>query len=261
MFDLDRYLARVRLDGTDLSLAALHRAHVTHIPYENLDVQLGREIHLDAGSLMTKLVDQRRGGYCFEMNTLFAAALEASGHDVTRMLGRVRFSDRENPRPETHMVLRVGDDILDVGFGSATPIGPVPLGGEATYGPWTWRTEPITTPEGEAGWAMWFFDMLLYTFTETPRHAIDYVAPNHFTSTHPLTIFANFLIAQRWDDDDTQIGLVDLDLTVRCAGQPDDVTRIDPADLDVVLRDRFGLELDADDVEALQARVVARRQQ
>lgn len=231
MLDLDRYFARVGLDGSDTSIATLQRAQVISIPYENVDVQLGREVRLDTASLAAKLVDGGRGGYCFELNTLFAAVLEGLGHRVTRLLGRVRLTDAVEPRPATHMVLLVDDQVVDVGFGSATPTGPIPLGGAATYGPWTWRTERIETAEGESGWAMRFYDLLLYTFTEEPRHPVDFVTPNHFTSTHPLAVFTQLLMAQRWQDDDSQVGLVDLDLTLRRPGRPDEVTRIDIAEL------------------------------
>jgi N-hydroxyarylamine O-acetyltransferase len=258
MLDLDPYLARVGLRGGDTSVVSLQRAQATHIPYENLDVQLGREVRLDVPSLATKLVDQRRGGYCFELNTLFAAALEALGYEVTRLLGRVRMADRESPRPATHMVLLVDGSIVDVGFGSATPTGPIPLGGSATYGPWTWRTERIRTPEGEDAWAMWFYDLLLYTFTEEPRHPVDFLTPNHFTSTHELAIFTQMTIVQRWQEDDSQLGLVDLDLTLRRAGRPDEVSRIALDDLGTVLAEQFDLRLGDDEVAALASRLQAR---
>jgi N-hydroxyarylamine O-acetyltransferase len=255
VLDLDRYFARVDIAGNDTSIAALHRAHVTAIPYENIDVQLRREVRLDTDGLVAKQIDQRRGGYCFELNTLFAAVLEAVGHRVTRLLGRVRLSDSESPRPATHMVLLVDDHVIDVGFGSATPTGPIPLGGEATYGPWTWRTERRRTPEGEEAWAMSFFDMLLYTFTEEPRHPVDFIAPNHLSATHPQTIFAQLLMAQRWQEDDSQIGLVDLDLTLRRSGVADVVTHIDIADVGAVLHDSFGIALDADELAGLETRL------
>jgi len=78
--DLDAYLARIGYDGgvdpTVETLAALHRAHVLSIPFENLDILLGRPIRLDLASLQAKLIRARRGGYCFEQNSLFAAVLE-----------------------------------------------------------------------------------------------------------------------------------------------------------------------------------------
>ena len=109
-FGLDAYLTRV--GGTRTlapgleGLAVLHRAHCAAIPFENLDILLGRSIALDLLSLQAKLVRDRRGGYCFEQNTLFKAALEALGYRVTALAARVRVGTTE-VRPRTHMLLRV----------------------------------------------------------------------------------------------------------------------------------------------------------
>jgi N-hydroxyarylamine O-acetyltransferase len=96
--DLDAYLERIGYEGRDEPtlevLDALHLAHTTTIPFENLDILLGRPIRLDLPSLQDKLVRDRRGGYCFEHNTLFAAALEAVGFGVTRLGARVRIGAR-----------------------------------------------------------------------------------------------------------------------------------------------------------------------
>ena len=256
---IERYLARVGLDGGDHSLAELQRAHVQSISYENLDIHLGREIRLDVDSLVDKMIDRRRGGYCYEQNTLYAAALEALGFTVTRCLGRVRLSDAVSPRPATHMALLVDGLLVDVGFGAANPLGPVPLGGEATYGPYTWRTERTVSPEGEQVWMVRLFDMPLYTFTETPHHPIDYLTPNHFSSTHPLSLFTQMTIVQRWDDGDVQVGLVGLGLTERLPDGEVKTTSVDPGDLGDLLRGRFGLELDDDEVDRL-ARFNAQQQ-
>ncbi len=87
------YLARIGYTDApkpDLAtLAALHAAHVGAIPFEGLDPLLGRPVRLDMPSLQAKLVDSRRGGYCFEQNALFKAALEAIGFIVTGLGGRV----------------------------------------------------------------------------------------------------------------------------------------------------------------------------
>jgi N-hydroxyarylamine O-acetyltransferase len=250
---IERYLARIGLDGSDHALPVLQRAHVRSIPYENLSVRLGREIRLDVASLVTKMVDRRRGGYCFEQNTLCAAVLEGLGFTVTRCLGRVRLGDAVSPRPATHMALLVEDLLVDVGFGAANPLGPVPLGGEATYGPYTWRTERAVSPEGEDVWLVRLFEMPLYTFTDTPQHPVDYIAPNHFSSTHPLSLFTQNTIVQRWDHDDIQVGLVGCDLTERLPDGTVEVTSIDPDELGTVLRGRFALDVDDVDVEQLSA--------
>ncbi len=255
---LERYLDRVGV-GPDVSLAALQLAHVRAIPYENLDVVLGREIRLDLDAIVAKMVDRRRGGYCFEQNSLFAAALEALGVIVGRRLGRVRLTDSASPRPATHMALIVDDHLVDVGFGAANPLGPVPLGGEATYGAFTWSTTRGTSPEGEDVWWVRLFDMDLYSFADTPQHPIDYVAPNHFSATHPRSIFRLTTMVQHWAEDGgehVQEGLVGLGLTRRLPDGTEAVSRVEVDDLDDVLLDRFGVDLDpADGAEV--ARIAA----
>jgi N-hydroxyarylamine O-acetyltransferase len=125
LIDLDQYLVRIgysgSLDPTVETLCGLHLAHVTNIPFENLDILLGRAISLDLHSLEAKLVACGRGGYCFEHNTLFGAVLESLGFAVTRLAARVRFGS-ETIRPRSHMLLSVKLDgepwLADVGFGA-----------------------------------------------------------------------------------------------------------------------------------------------
>jgi N-hydroxyarylamine O-acetyltransferase len=249
---VDRYLARIGLDGSELSLSELHLAHVRAIPFENLDIALGREIRLDLDSLVAKLVDRRRGGYCFEQNALYAAVLESLGFRVTRCLARYRMEDATSPRPATHMALLVEGQLVDVGFGAATPMGPVPLGEEATYEGCTWRMERAESPEGEPVWLVRLFDMPLYSFTETPHHPVDYLAPNHLCSTHPQSVYTQTIIVQRWDEGGTQVGLVGLDLLERRPDAHVEV-RIASEDLGTVLRDRFGLDVDNDELNGIRA--------
>src|SRR5438477_12188005 len=108
--DLDAYLRRFEYGGslkpTYDVLAALHLAHATHIPFENLDILLGRPIHLDLDTLQAKLVHGCRGGYCFEQNVLFAAVLEQLGFAVHRLAARVRYR-AQHVLPRTHMLLEV----------------------------------------------------------------------------------------------------------------------------------------------------------
>ncbi len=95
--DLDAYLQRIgipRRCAPDLAfLRRMHRAHLRTIPYENLDVLLGRELSVDGDRAFDKLVRGNRGGWCFEMNALFAGALEAAGYRV-RTLAAVIKRDR-----------------------------------------------------------------------------------------------------------------------------------------------------------------------
>src|SRR5690349_12520297 len=92
-FDLDAYFARIGYGGParpDLqTLAALNARHVDAIPFESLNPLAGLPVKLDLASLQAKMVQRRRGGYCFEQNHLFRAALEAIGFAVTGLGGRV----------------------------------------------------------------------------------------------------------------------------------------------------------------------------
>lgn len=123
---LAAYLERIEQPGpvaaTGAALHALHRAHVAAIPFENVDVVLGRSLAVDPDGLQAKLVGSRRGGYCYEHATLFAAVLEEVGFGVQRLPARVG-GDRARPRARTHMALHVrgedGDWLADVGFGNA----------------------------------------------------------------------------------------------------------------------------------------------
>jgi N-hydroxyarylamine O-acetyltransferase len=131
--DLKQYFKRIGFAGDarpDLAtLTALHRLHLTAIPYENLDVQLGRPVGFDIEAIFDKLVLSRRGGWCYEMNGLFAWALESIGFRPIRMAGgvlRERFGDRT---VGGHLVLCVHLDrpyLADVGFGDGL-IEPIPM--------------------------------------------------------------------------------------------------------------------------------------
>jgi N-hydroxyarylamine O-acetyltransferase len=94
--DLDAYLERIAYAGSLAAdadtLRGLHRAHAATIPFENLDIVLGRTIELDLDSVQDKLVGRRRGGYCFKHNLLFAAVLERVGYAVTRLAARVQYT-------------------------------------------------------------------------------------------------------------------------------------------------------------------------
>lgn len=131
--NLETYLHRIGFEGTarpDVeTLIALHRQHLLNIPYENIDIQLGRRCNLDVARSYRKLVEQGRGGWCYEMNGLFGWALREVGFDVTRVNGGVLRAERGDEALGNHVVLLVRLDetwIADVGFGDGL-IEPVPL--------------------------------------------------------------------------------------------------------------------------------------
>ena len=202
--DLEAYLARVGYEGpvepTLEVLDAIHFAHATTIPFENLDILLGRPIRLDLASLQDKLVRDRRGGYCFEHNTLFAAALEVVGFDVARLGARVRFGAR-SVTARTHMALLVQADgqsrLADVGFGGGGVLRSMPIEPGPELDQFGWRFRLVDDDEIRVlqthrpnGW------LDLYAFTFEPQYPIDAEMANHFTSTHPSSPFTRTLTAQ-----------------------------------------------------------------
>ena len=123
--DVRDYLARIAYDGplepNEETLAGLHRAHMRTVPFENLDLHIGRENLIDAGRNSTKIVRDRRGGWCFELNGTFARLLEALGFAVTRYSAAVVLSEPGSP-DFAHLTLRVDLDrpyLADVGFGDS----------------------------------------------------------------------------------------------------------------------------------------------
>ena len=159
-FNFADYLKRIHLNApveADVAgLEALQRAHRLAIPFENLDVMLGRPIAIDSDAVFAKLVTARRGGYCFEHNRLFLDALAAVGFAAQPQLARVWLAAETTP-PLTHAISIVTLDgvewIADAGFGgSYTPPMPLIDGAEATA-PDGARFR--LTREGEQGWMLW----------------------------------------------------------------------------------------------------------
>ncbi|MEZ4662245.1 MAG: arylamine N-acetyltransferase [Caldilineaceae bacterium] len=131
---LDAYLRRIDFTGTAkadrATLTALHRRHVVAIPYENLDIHLGRTLNLDLAHIFDKIVHQRRGGWCYEMNGLFAWALREIGFEVQMLGSRVGSPAQGGDADLDHLILEVVTDgepwLADVGFGNGL-LEPIPL--------------------------------------------------------------------------------------------------------------------------------------
>ncbi len=126
MLDVRSYIARINYSGptspTIETLRALHRAHLLAVPFENLDIELGRKIVVDEDVTVRKVVELRRGGFCYELNGAFAALLRALGYRVTLLSARVaREGGGEGPEFD-HLTLRVDLEqpwLADVGFGES----------------------------------------------------------------------------------------------------------------------------------------------
>jgi N-hydroxyarylamine O-acetyltransferase len=248
-FPLDDYLIRVGFRGTArpdfATLTALHRAHVDAIPFENLEIQMGGTVTLDAEALEAKMVRRRRGGYCFEQNSLFSSALSSIGFAVQTCEARVRQNAAGITHPRTHMVLTVRCEgrewLADVGFGGDGLVEPLAIDGRhAVQAGAVYRvaTEgPLSVLQRQAG-GKWED---LYAVLPDPVYAIDFEMANWFTSTYPRSPFVLNLTTQRITNGTRHI-LRNLTYTI-AQGAETSTREITRAELVPLLRDTFGLDV------------------
>lgn len=211
--DLAAYLNRIGLStapATDSDgLSILQRAHRLAIPFENLDIPLGRGISLDPDAVFEKIVARRRGGYCFEQNLLFRHVLDRIGFEARPLLARV-WLGADGIQPRTHTLSLVTFDgqpwIADAGFGgSYTPPMALEDGGFATapdgaayrlrqdhhHGWMLERLGDRMLTDGRSGDEGW---QPQYSFTLDHVADADLEMSNHWTSTRPNTRFTSLHI-------------------------------------------------------------------
>lgn len=258
--DLDAYLRRVGhvgpVDADEATLVALHRAHIAAIPFENLDVILGRGVSVDLADVQAKLVRAGRGGYCYEHAILFAAVLTRLGLRVDRLLGRVG-DPAEHSRPRSHLVVRVEVGgrwwLADVGFGSGLLL-PLPLAEEAPHRQGAWEYRLWRGYDG--GWWLREHDgerwTTIQTFTEEPEHLADIEAANFNTAKNPASPFTRRPIVVRKDETSVR-RLLGRTYTLVRPGRPDQTRTVPDDEYGAVLADEFRLALAPDDVMALTA--------
>ncbi|MEU1280388.1 arylamine N-acetyltransferase [Streptomyces sp. NPDC005805] len=216
-FDLGHYLARIgwtappRPDAA--TLRGLNRAHLHAVPFENLDALGGAAPSLALPDLVAKLLDSRRGGYCYEHNTLYAAALETIGFRVTRLVARVVVgAETLESRPRTHMALLVrvpGEEhpyLADVGFGAAgSLLEAVPLVPGTEFASGRRRHRLVHAPH-DGPLALWVLQHRdagaetwenQYAFTVEPFERPDYEMINWHVATNPRSPFSHRLYLQR----------------------------------------------------------------
>lgn len=252
--DLPAYFARIGYTGparpTLDVLSAIQLCHALAIPFENLDVLLGRPIPLDVPALERKLVRERRGGYCFEHNTLLQAVLLELGFAVTAWIGRVRWQRIEDEiPPRTHMVLcvTVEDEpyLVDVGFGGFVLTGPLRLNCEAEqatpHEPHRLTVDgPVTRLEAKVGGEF----RACYDFTREPQLPVDYEVASWYTSTHPAARMTQNLMVTRVLPDARWV-LYNRQFTSYGPGGPEQVAVDDPDVLLAILSERFDLHFPA----------------
>jgi N-hydroxyarylamine O-acetyltransferase len=202
--DVGAYLRRIRFDATprpDLdTLRALHIAHLEAVPFENLDIHLGRRVVLDERAFFDKIVSRGRGGWCFELNGLFAALLRSIGFRATMLAAGVRQQDGTYSHEFNHMTLMVELAerwLADVGFGDSfrEPLRlddpgeqvrdgrPYRITHDGVRGIMSGRSETGT----EKG----------YRFTLAPRELGNYTGRCVYLQTSPDSIFTQRIICSR----------------------------------------------------------------
>ncbi len=261
--DLSAYLDRIAFTGDPrpdrATLDALMRAHLLAVSFENLDQQLGRRVTTDLPAAYAKIVDRRRGGWCFELNGLFGWALAEIGFEVDSLAAYVD-RDPAAPRPASHKCLRVrcGEPLLvDVGFGGSL-LQPLPIRpGEAEQPPYQFAIAEQEdgflrfTERSEAGASS-------FDFRLTPVGDRHFDAVSDQLQTDEDSPFRLNLTAQRRFPDRHLVlrGRVLSDIG------PDGVNKrvLESADaLVACLRDRFGL--DVPEVASIWPRIVARHEE
>jgi N-hydroxyarylamine O-acetyltransferase len=242
--NVDAYLARIAIaQPVSASAETLRRIHVAHLsafPFHNLAIQRRGVVRVDVDSVVQKFLGNDGGGYCFEQNTLLAAALRELGFDVTTLLGRV------GSHSLNHMLLRVEVEgqawLADVGFGGEGPLEPIPLqdGVRVTHDgidfslrrdayQWTLTIHYGDTTED------------LYSFSDLPYTAGDVEMANFYTSAWPHSIFRHTLTIQRVTPEERVILRPKLITRYRNGVRAD--TPIEPAQVRHFARELFGIEL------------------
>ena len=243
---LDTYLTRLGMQRplpvTVETLRQIHVAHLAAFVFTNLEIQQHGNVRVDLDSIERKFLGGS-GGYCFEQNTLLAAALRELGFNVETILARVGSPER---RALNHLLLRVTIEgkpwLADVGFGGEGPLEPLPLidGSRVdqngiTYAlrrdqyHWTLSIHYGDTSED------------MYEFGDAPHTRGDIEIANHYTATHPDSVFRRTLTIQRVTPDERVI-LRPTMLTRYRSGVRED-TPVQPSQLRKLARDIFGIDV------------------
>ena len=256
--DSAAYLRRLGVPApaapTSEALAGLQQAHLTHVPFENLDIALGRPIRLDHDALVDKVLREGRGGYCYELNGLFAMLLRSLGYAADLLSARVTTEGGGATEEFDHLALLVTSPhlsqphLVDVGFGDAF-LEPLPL------------EDGFSRQEGEkavglaraedGGWGYcedhgngWGAQ---YLFSTRTRRMAEFEDRNRWQQTSPQSHFTQKRVASRV----TESGRVTLSLAAgarRLITTEDGVRSerdVPAADVARVLEQHFSIRLDA----------------
>jgi N-hydroxyarylamine O-acetyltransferase len=248
MFDAHAYLDRIDYHGSTApntdTLRAIHRAHLLAVPFENLDIALGRKIVLDEEGLLRKIVERRRGGFCYELNGAFAALQRSLGFQVTLLSARVA-RDEGGEGPEfDHLCLRVDLEepwLADVGFGESflEPLR-IQTNVEQSDPAGIFRIAPhgdrlhLEKMELDSGWKR------QYSFTLRSRSLQEFAGMCHYHQTSPESHFTGKTICTRATVDG-RITLAEMKLIITNNGRRAETVLTTEQERTHALREHFGI--------------------
>jgi N-hydroxyarylamine O-acetyltransferase len=250
MVNVPAYLDRINYAGpssaTVETLRGLHRCHMFAVPFENLDIGLGRKIVCDEDACIRKIVGQRRGGFCYEMNGAFAALLRELGFRVTLLSARVASEDGSSSPEFDHLALRVDLDepwLADVGFGDCfvEPLHMRP-GVEQLQGERRFRivddrgSMSVEMAEAVRIWKR------QYSFTLTARSLDEFAPRCEYHQTSPESTFTQKRVCTRATPEG-RITLADKKLVVTRNGKKEERLLKSEDEWRALLNDHFGIRL------------------
>jgi N-hydroxyarylamine O-acetyltransferase len=241
--DVLEYIQRLSYAGprnpTLATLRALHVAHLRAVPFENLSVRRGEAIHLEEAWLFDKVVRRRRGGFCYELNGLFALLLEALGFSVARLAGRVGIDGI----PFDHMALRVDLDepwLADVGFGDSFSL-PLSLASREVQPGGDGREYRLDDVDGGIQLARGFERQYVFTLEPWPLDAFGEGCRYH--SSSPRSHFTQKTIVSRATESG-RVTLSERRLIVTAGGVRTETELPDEAAVARALDEQFAITLD-----------------
>lgn len=247
--DTNAYLERINYHGSLLpsaeTLRELQLAHLLSVPFENLSIHTNQPIVLADDSLFTKIVENRRGGFCYECNGLFASLLRALGFEVTMLSAEVANADGVFGPPFDHMTLMVSLEqrwLVDVGFGDSF-LEPLRLDepGEQLQGS---RTYQIVS-KGSLFTLMQKIDegewKAQYRFTSAPHEYDDYAEMCHYHQTSPQSHFTKARLCSLATEEG-RITLSDMRFITTAADNKKQESNVaNEEEYATILRERFGI--------------------
>lgn len=252
--DVRTYLERIGFDRpvhlNVETLFGLHRTHLLTVPFENLDIHLGKPIQLGEQALWDKIVLHKRGGFCYELNGMFAWLLKEIGFEVTYLNGRVYNSHGKSGREFDHLTLLVGipgkkaNWLADVGFGDSffEPLK-FDYGIEQKQGLRTYRLENVEDGidllkrEQDDRWnRQYFFDLKPRAFPS------DYETSCQYHQTSPKSSFPRARVISLATPDG-RISLDNNNLTITTNGKRIKRQLSDETEFQELLKYYFGIEL------------------